>query len=168
MAAGRKNRLWWLQPGRLAGMSMPYLHGERRNAGSDGGLVDFDDDLPGLWLDGVRAVVSCLNNPGDKAAYEAAGFAFACYPIMDGGVPTWKQAGEFVQFTDAQLAAGNAVAVHCQAGCGRTGTMLATWLIAHGEHPANAVVKIRRAEAYAIETHAQLKYLEKFYERTAR
>ncbi len=107
---------------------MPFIHLERRmNHG--GGLTDYDDDLPTLHSAGVRAVVSLLNIPTDAPVYESAGFAFLCPPVPDGGAPTMEQASEFVRFVTEQRDAQRAVAVHCEAGLGRTGTMLATYLI---------------------------------------
>jgi hypothetical protein len=67
------NLLWWVIPGVLAGMPMPYIHLERRMNG--GGVLEaYDDELRDLHLAGVRAV-SLLNIPSDTAVYESAGFA---------------------------------------------------------------------------------------------
>ena len=52
--AQESNLLWWVIPGVLAGMPMPFIHIERRmNHG--GALPAYNDDLPALHLAGVRS-----------------------------------------------------------------------------------------------------------------
>src|SRR5436190_2441695 len=104
-------------------MPMPFVHPERR-LNSGGTLTEYDDELPELYSSGVRAVVSLLNIPTDAAVYGSAGFAFLCLPVPDGGAPTLEQAIAFVRFVDEQRSIQRPVAVHCEAGLGRTGTMM--------------------------------------------
>ena len=159
--ASANNLLWWVIPGALAGMPMPFIHPERRlNMG--GALTACEDELPALHSAGVRAVVSLLNIPSDAAVYESAGFAFKCLPVPDGGAPTAEQAQDFIAFVDRQLADHRPVAVHCEAGLGRTGTMLATYLISRGDSPELAISRVRAAERSAVETLRQIQFLEQF------
>jgi protein-tyrosine phosphatase len=157
----RSNLLWWVIPGVLAGMPIPFVHPERRlNCG--GALNAYEDELPELHAAGVRAVVSLLNIPTDTAVYESAGFSYLCLPVPDGGAPTMEQAIEFVRFVDSQRNAQRPVAVHCEAGLGRTGTMLAMYLIAQGETAEAAIQRIREVEKVAVETSGQIQFLERF------
>ena len=158
-AAQKDNLLWWAIPGVLAGMPMPFVHPERRMA-CGGALNDFSDELSSLQMAGVRAVVSLLNIPSDAPVYESAGFKFLCLPVPDGGAPTTEQAAEFVRFVTEQRAAYRPVAVHCEAGLGRTGTMLATYLISQGESAEVAIRRVRAVEKVAVETTRQIKFLE--------
>jgi len=157
----KENLLWWVIPGVLSGMPMPYIHAERRMSHGSS-LTAYDDDLLKLHAAGVRAVVSLLNIPTDKPVYESAGFAFLCLPVPDGGAPTMEQAEEFVRFVTEHLAQRRAVAVHCEAGLGRTGTMLATYLISQGESAEVAIQRVRAAESVAVETARQIQFLEQF------
>jgi atypical dual specificity phosphatase len=153
------NLLWWVIPGVLAGMPMPFIHHERRL--NHGGPLDaYDDELPVLYAAGIRAVVSLLNIPSDASVYESAGFAFLCLPIPDGGAPTFEQVAQCVRFINGQRAAQRAVAVHCHAGLGRTGTMLAAYFIAMGDDAFTAIRRIRAVESVAIETPRQIQFLE--------
>jgi len=145
-------------------MPMPFIHPERRLCGG-GELTAFGDELSALHGSGIRAVVSLLNIPSDAAVYHSAGFAFLCLPIADGMAPMREQADEFVRFVDEQRAMQHPVAVHCEAGLGRTGTLLATYLIAHGESVTEAIQKIRGVEPVAIETVQQLRFLHEFASR---
>lgn len=153
--------LYWVIPGVLAGMPMPFVDPERRLAGG-GALSEFNDELPLLHTSGIRAVVSLLNIPSDAAVYESAGFSFLCLPIPDGFPPTPEQAAEFVRFVSRQRAEGKAVAVHCEAGLGRTGTMAAVYLISQGLDAASAIRQVRSAESNAVETGQQIIFLEQF------
>jgi len=153
--------LWWVIPGVLAGMPMPFIHPERRlNRG--GALKAYVDELPELYSAGVRAVVSLLNIPSDEPVFESAGFSFLCLPVPDGGVPTLEQADEFLHFVEDQQRTQRPVAVHCEAGLGRTGTMLAVYLIAQGESAEAAIRRIREVEKVAVETPRQIQFLDEY------
>ena len=157
------NLLWWVIPGALAGMPMPFIHPERRMNGG-GALEDYADDLPTLYGAGIRAVVSLLNLPSDESIYRQAGLSFVCLPVPDGGAPTFEQAAEFVRFVEGKRANGQAVAVHCEAGLGRTGTMLAVYLISTRKTAAEAIRMVRTVEKSAIETERQIQFLEQYAE----
>lgn len=83
-------------------------------------------------------------------------------PIPDFGVPTMEQADEFVDFVRHEKAAGRQVAVHCGAGYGRTGTMLACYLVAEGASAEEAVTSIRRKRPGSIETPEQERFVDGF------
>jgi hypothetical protein len=153
--------LWWIIPDVLAGMAMPYIHPERRLNGG-GVLRAYDDELPQMHESGIRAVVCLLNIPSDQTLYEWAGFAYSCLPVPDGWPPTPAQAWDFIAFVDQQRSQGHPVAVHCEAGIGRTGTMLATYLIAKGDSAAAAIERVRAVEKVAVETSRQIQFLEEF------
>ena len=143
---------------------MPFIHIDRRMAGG-GEVSAFEDEMAALDAAGVRAVVCLLNIPGDAAVYESAGFSFLCLPVSDGAAPSFEQADEFVRFVTEQRGRHRAVAVHCEAGLGRTGTLLATYLVSQGESAAAAIARVRAAETVAVETPQQIHFLEQYAER---
>ncbi|MEM7386310.1 MAG: protein-tyrosine phosphatase family protein [Verrucomicrobiota bacterium] len=49
--------------------------------------------------------------------------------------------------------------MHCEAGLGRTGTMIAMLLLAEGASPDDAISQVRAAQPAAIETAEQLNFL---------
>lgn len=59
------------------------------------------------------------------------------------------------------------VGVHCMHGHGRTGTMLACYLVKTGKMSGiDAINEIRRLRRGSIETHEQEKAVVQFYQRT--
>ena len=60
-------------------------------------------------------------------------------PIVDFSVPTRAGLVATLDEIDAELAAGGIVYVHCWAGCGRTGVVVASWLVRHGASPEDAL-----------------------------
>jgi atypical dual specificity phosphatase len=61
------------------------------------------------------------------------------------------------------LAAGRPVAVHCAAGLGRTGAVLASYLVSHGATAEDAIADVRRVyNPLAIENAAQEESVRRF------
>ncbi len=60
------------------------------------------------------------------------------------------------------LAAGRRVAVHCAGGRGRTGTLLACYLVHQGLDPAAAIARVREVRPGAVETRAQVAAVEAY------
>jgi hypothetical protein len=149
---------YWVIPGKLAGMPFPYIDTQRRLAGG-GNLTAYNDVLPVLHAAGIRGVAALVNLSSDAKVYAQAGLSFINLPIPDGFPPTRQQVTQFVAFADEQIAQGHAAVAHCHAGLGRTGTILAAYLIAKGSSAAAAIDQVRAAQPSAIETRRQVEFL---------
>jgi len=110
---------------------MPLLSQERREHLASAPDA-YSDDLQSLYRAGVRAIVCLLDFPNLAQIYSSAGFAVHIMPVRDGASPTREQFTDFVHFVEHQRSVGQPVVVHCVAGRGRTGTVIAGYLIAHG------------------------------------
>jgi atypical dual specificity phosphatase len=161
LTASNYNKFWWCIDGVLAGMAVPFIAPERRyNSGSNSS--PYEDDLTLIHRAGIRAVVSLLNHPEDHAIFQRAGFEFKCFPVVDGHPPSLLQAQEFTKFVDSCKFRSLPVLVFCVGGIGRTGTMIACYLIHTGKTAAESVAYVRSKEPLAIETTSQLSFLNDF------
>ena len=141
----------YVLPNKLAGCAKPGAWGDPRS------------DLAGLCREGVGAVVSLTEEPLDSDALREVGLRALHLPIPDFDSPTRRQIREFVAFVDSSFEEGLAVAVHCGAGVGRTGTMLACYLVHLGMEPDDAILTVRDKRPGSIETPGQEKTVRDFY-----
>jgi len=120
--------LYTVDGGRLAGLPGPAY---------------IEWDFPRLRKMGFSVVVSLECERLNTFEIEDAGFEHRKICVHDFTAPTFDQIDEFVSFVDAKKAEGKKVLVHCYAGRGRTGTMLAAYLIHEGMHSDAAIREIR-------------------------
>ena len=142
----------WLIEGKLAGMAHP---GSVFLSGLQAGDTRLQEDLRVLEEDGVGAVVSLTESPLDEGVVRTSGLDYLHLPIRDMTAPTPADIGRFVDFVKVSVRAGRAVVVHCAAGKGRTGTILACYLVSEGHDPEVAISRVRRARPGSIETEEQ-------------
>jgi atypical dual specificity phosphatase len=76
-------------------------------------------------------------------------------PVSDSNAPTQDQLERGVAAIDEALGAGKRVAVHCGAGLGRSGTLLAAYLVSRGSAPEAAIAIVRTARPGSVETDEQ-------------
>ncbi|MEI7634231.1 MAG: protein-tyrosine phosphatase family protein [bacterium] len=140
--------------GGLAGCAHPRMGGDCREA------------LGELRQRGISSVVS-LDERGIPAWMIAEyGLRHLHLPIPDMRAPTLEQARRFVEFVRRELAGHRAVAAHCHAGYGRTGTMLACYLVAEGHAPGWAMEYVRNLRPGSIETSEQEAFVVSYAQET--
>lgn len=121
-----------------------------------------DEALEELRDHGIGAIVS-LDEIGLPLHLIADyGFHYLHLAMPDFGVPTPGQAEQFVEFVRREFANSNAVVVHCGAGYGRTGTMLACFLVSEGKSPQEAVSIVRKSRPGSVETFEQEDFVFQF------
>lgn len=86
-------------------------------------------------------------------------------PVKDFTPPTQEQLTQGVAAMREALADGGRVAVHCGAGLGRTGTLVACYLVARGLSADDAIGQVRLARPGSIETPEQEAAVRAFAER---
>jgi atypical dual specificity phosphatase len=117
--------------------------------------LPWPEDVPFLAAQGLTLLVSAREEAFDPALLAPAGISGLHLPIDDYTAPTLEQQQRFVDEVRRERASGGAVGVHCYAGLGRTGTLLATWFVAEGWEPDAAIDEIRRLRPGSIESEAQ-------------
>ena len=136
--------LWWVIPGKLAGVRKPT-----------------PDEIAQLKATGVGAIVSVMDDPSNLDLYEQAELPYRWLPTTGGTAPSQEQLQELQDFVQQQNQVGNAVAVHCTSGNRRTGTLLTAYLINTGSSYDSAMQVIQTANPNAELREAQIMFLQK-------
>ncbi len=150
---------YWLIEGALAGCSRP---GQRRGTAGSSIEAALDEDLGWLKGRGIDAVLSLTETPLTVGALERHGLAGLHLPVDDLTAPTPTQLRAALAFIDWHRSLEQRVAVHCLVGQGRTGTVLAAYLIRSGLTPTEALRELRTVCPGAVENPVQERALEEF------
>lgn len=131
----------WVVPGLLAATARPR---------------DAHSALEYFREEGITAIVSLTERAFASAAYMDE-FGFECHhiPIADFTAPSMEQIEEFVEVVRKAKEHGGKVVVHCLAGRGRTGTMLACYFVSDGMSPDRALSRVRALRPGSVETELQ-------------
>jgi atypical dual specificity phosphatase len=141
----------WIVPGRLAGCPAPGVCAP----------IDYDMDM--LVKVGITRLITLTEQDLDQDVLHRHDLSNIHLPILDHEAPSIGQTHMLLVRMQKMLEAGEVVAVHCKAGLGRTGTILAAWLIRDGGLSADgAMAKLRRIEPGFIQSSIQEEFLHRY------
>ncbi|GAB2836860.1 hypothetical protein GCM10027276_44430 [Comamonas piscis] len=133
----------WLVPGKLAGTPLP-------------GVVNATDiDMQALKRCGVTVLVSLTEKDIDQVALARNGLRNVHLPVHDREPPSVSQLQMLMLKMKRLLLDGEVLAVHCLAGLGRTGTVLAAWLVFEGITAEEALRRVRDIEPQYVQSEPQ-------------
>ena len=155
---------YWLVEGALAGCGRPGHVASRRGKALDHGEVEeaLDADLAWLREQGIGAVLTMTETPLDAEALARHGLEALHLPVEDMTAPTPEQFERALRFIDHHRVRGTPVVVHCLVGQGRTGVVLAAYLVRLGATPAQALAEVRAVCPRAVENPEQERALAAF------
>ena len=136
----------WIEAGRIAGLAAPSSL----------------DDLVWLRQNGIEFLLTLTEQPLPKRWIDEAGLMAVHIPVPDFDSPTPEQFNAAVETISIAVEAGMGVAVHCLAGKGRTGTILAAYFVSKGLSANEAVRRIRELRPGSIESAEQERAIEEF------
>ena len=115
-------KITWIEDGLLAASSVPIGQ----------------TDLRWLREQGIGAILTLTENPlttqtnVDAQLFAALDIVYCHAPILDGEPPDRETAQTLLNFLGQMQTEGRATLAHCQAGIGRTGTILHLYYLAQG------------------------------------
>eukprot|EP01066_Platyproteum_vivax_P008580 Platyproteum_vivax@DN3624_c0_g1_i1.p1 len=92
-----------------------------------------EDYTPKFHAWGITTVVRLNHEQYDKKKFITNGIKHVDLYFKDGSIPTWEIITRFLDVTENE---GGAMAVHCKAGLGRTGTLIGCYAIKNYKFPA--------------------------------
>lgn len=113
------------------------------------------DDLDWLRKQGLELLVSLTEDPPRRDWINNAGLLLIHEPMIDMEAPPQEQLNRCVSAIVKAHERKMGVAVHCAAGLGRTGVVLACYFIDKGLNATDAIARIRRLRPGSIETEEQ-------------
>jgi atypical dual specificity phosphatase len=155
-------RFYWLIEGVLAGCSCPGGRRVQGSADTSPDVKTLASDLAWLREQGISALLTLTEAPLDAGTLATSGLENLHLPIEDLAPPTPQEFMAALDFIDHQRALGKAVAVHCLMGQGRTGSILAAYLIRGGVIPEDALRELRTLCPGAVENPSQERALASF------
>ena len=104
---------------------------------------------------GIGVIINLHERPHPREALARYGLTELHLPVRDFTPPTLSQIETAIEAIEDAVAGGKRVAVHCAAGLGRTGTLLACYLVRQGMTANEAIARVREVRPGSIETPAQ-------------
>ena len=140
----------WVMPNALAAMGRPR---DPRKT-----LEFFKDE-------GIDVIISLTESPLGESLIEEFGFEYHHIPVRDFAAPSMPQIERFVTVVSNARKAGKKVVAHCFAGRGRTGTMIACYLVSEGKSPEEALREVRSLRPGSVETNSQERAVHRYARR---
>ena len=136
----------WVEPNLLAGLAYP-------------GRVE---ELQWLRANGIEILLTLTEQPLSKSNINESGIFAIHEPIPDWQAPTIEQLERCLGIIRMANEKRFAVAVHCAAGIGRTGTILAAYLMSKGIPLDDAISQIRKLRPGSVESTVQVALLKEW------
>ena len=128
----------WLIDEKLAGCGMPTTY----------------DEIDWVRKQGVKSIITMTENSLPQTWVE--NIEYLHVPTEDLNAPDMDKIDDAVDFIQEKINNNQPVMVHCAAGIGRTGTILACYLIKYKQYSAsNAIKKVREERPGSIQSERQ-------------
>lgn len=136
----RPTNFSWIEQGRLAGSGLPVNKEEFK------------------WLinKGIKSIVTVREVPLPSKWFDGNDIDYLHLMVEDYGAPSMEIIDETVDYIDKKISSGKPVLVHCAAGKGRTGAVLAAYLMKKENLTADqAIEKIRLMRPGSVQSLTQ-------------
>jgi atypical dual specificity phosphatase len=128
----------WLINDKLAGSGMPTSVSE----------------MDWILKQGVKSIITMTENSLPESWVKNVKYLHV--PTEDFSAPDMEQIDEAIEFIQNRLENNEPVMVHCAAGIGRTGTILACYLVKYQKLSAkDAIQKVRKERPGSIQSESQ-------------
>lgn len=141
----------WVEPNLLAGLAYP-------------GRIE---ELKWLRSNGIQILLTLTESPIAKTDINEAGLLSVHEPIPDWHAPSLEQLERCIGVIRSAHEKQMAVAVHCAAGIGRTGTILTAYLMAKGLPFEDAISQMRKMRPGSVESAVQVEMLRDWSDKLA-
>jgi len=142
---GRPDNFSWLIENKLAGSAIPTSI----------------DEVKWVIDQGVKSIVTVREEPLDDEWVNEVKYLHIMSNDM--GVPEFVDLGSAVDFVHRRITNNEPVMVHCLAGLGRTGTILACYLVKYQNMSADeAIQKVREERPGSIQSYPQEEIIFRF------
>lgn len=120
-----------------------------------------------IWLreQGIQLLISLTEEPLRRDWVNEAGLFSMHVPVVDLFPPSQKQIELCLSAIDKARNGKFGAGIHCGAGFGRTGTILACYLVTQGLSGRDAIARIRQLRVGSVETPEQEEAVEEFARR---
>ncbi|MDQ3727711.1 MAG: dual specificity protein phosphatase family protein [Thermoproteota archaeon] len=140
MVSDRPTNFSWVTEGKLAGSGLPVTQ----------------DEFKWVLDKGIKSIVTVREVPLPSRWIDGTDIDYLHLTVEDYGVPNMEVLDEAVNYIDNKIQSGKPVLVHCAAGKGRTGALLAAYMIKKENLTAEqAIEKIRLMRPGSVQSVTQ-------------